>query len=60
MASSTGQTGQGLFPKQLIVMVSAETMKRIDRDAARERLSKSEVARTYLLAGMAIEDETGD
>jgi hypothetical protein len=45
------------YPHQLIVMVDEATWQRIESDAERGRLSKSEVGRTYLEAGIAYADE---
>jgi hypothetical protein len=52
MASPTGQTGKGKFPRQLVIMVTAETGELVDRLAAKHSLSKAEVARTFLEAGV--------
>lgn len=54
MASHTAAPGQ--YPEQLVIMVTSETKARIVSDAKRHRLSKSEVARTYLDAGIAEAD----
>lgn len=54
MASPTAAPGQ--YPEQLVIMVTSETKARIVSDAKRHRLSKSEVARTYLDAGIAEAD----
>lgn len=55
MASPTAAPGQ--YPKQLVIMVDEDTHKRISEEAATHWLSKSEVARTYLTAGMQHADE---
>lgn len=55
MASPTAAPGQ--YPEQLVIMVTSETKARINADAARHHLSKSEVARTYLEAGIQVADE---
>lgn len=55
MASPTAAPGQ--FPEQLVIMVKRETRDRIVADAERHKLSKSEVARTYLEAGISHADE---
>lgn len=41
------------YPRQLIVMASDELADRIAADSKRHGISKSEVARTYLEAGIA-------
>lgn len=55
MASPTAAPGQ--YPEQLVIMVTKETKARIVADATRHSLSKSEVARTYLEAGISHADE---
>lgn len=55
MASPTAAPGQ--YPEQLVIMVTSETKARIVADAKRHQLSKSEVARTYLDAGIEVADE---
>lgn len=55
MASPTAAPGQ--YPEQLVIMVTSETKQRINDDAERHRLSKSEVARTFLEAGIERADE---
>lgn len=49
MASSTRV---GRFPRQLVIMVSAETGDLVDELAAKHGESKAEVARTFLEAGI--------
>jgi hypothetical protein len=39
------------YPKQLVIMVSAELFERIEADAARNAMSKSEVGRILIEAG---------
>jgi hypothetical protein len=41
------------YPSQLVIMVSAETRETVDRAAAESGESLSEVARTFLEAGIA-------
>lgn len=55
MASETAAPGK--YPEQLVIMVTKETKARIVADAKRHTLSKSEVARTYLEAGISHADE---
>lgn len=55
MASPTAAPGK--YPEQLVIMVTAETKARIEADATKHYLSKSEVARTYLDAGIERADE---
>lgn len=55
MASATAAPGK--YPEQLVIMVTSETKARIETEAKQHWLSKSEVARTYLDAGMAHADE---
>lgn len=55
MASATAAPGK--YPEQLVIMVDTETKNRIETDAEAHRLSKSEVARTYLAAGIERADE---
>ena len=57
MASPTGQTGQGVYPRQIVIMVTNETAERLDAEAKRHRLSKSEVTRTYIEAGIEVADQ---
>jgi hypothetical protein len=45
------------YPHQLILMVSDETWARVQRDADEHVMSKSEVGRTYLEAGIVATDE---
>lgn len=45
------------YPHQLIVMVNDATWERIERDAAEQVLSKSEVGRTYLEIGIGAVDD---
>ena len=52
MASPTGQTGKGKYPRQLVIMVSEETGNLVDELAAKHSLSKAEVSRTFLEAGI--------
>jgi hypothetical protein len=49
--------GSAKFTHQLIVMLDDEMAERIDADAISSRISKSEVARTYMQAGMDRADE---
>lgn len=58
MASPTAAPGQ--YPEQLVIMVTSETKARITADAKRHKLSKSEVARTYLDAGIQVADEAAE
>lgn len=55
MASATAAPGK--YPEQLVIMVTTETKARIEADAKAHWLSKSEVARTYLEAGIERADE---
>jgi len=57
MASPTGQTGLGKFPHQIVIMVSIEVADRIADDAGAYKLSKSQVARAYIDAGIEAADE---
>lgn len=57
MASQTGQIGLGQYPEQIVIMTSTPMRNRIEREAKAHRLSKSEVARTYIEAGMKAADE---
>ena len=57
MASPTGQTGQGVYPRQIVIMVTHEIADRLDAEAKRHRLSKSEVTRTYIEAGIDVADQ---
>lgn len=57
MASPTGQTGKGIYPRQIVIMVTEKMADRLEEDAKRHRLSKSEVARTYIEAGIELADE---
>jgi len=56
MASPTGQTGLGKYPHQVVILVSDSVANRIADDAATYRLSKSQVARAYIDAGIAQAD----
>lgn len=51
MASPTGQTGRGKFPKTLILMVSEEFDEFVRETAATEGRSLSEVGRELMDAG---------
>lgn len=56
MASPTGQAGHGKYPKQIVTMVDEATDTRLRDEAARNRLSLSEVTRTYIELGMQSAD----
>lgn len=45
------------YPRQLVVMATDELADRIAADAARHGMSKSEVARLYLEAGIEAADK---
>lgn len=51
MASPTGQTGKGKFPKTLILMVSDDLDEHVRSTAADEGRSISEVGRELMDAG---------
>jgi predicted DNA-binding protein len=57
MASPTGQTGKGIYPRQIVIMVTEEIADRLEAEAKRHRLSKSEVTRTYIEAGVELADQ---
>jgi hypothetical protein len=52
MASKTA--APGLYPRQLVIMVTDEVGDYIDNTAAKHQVSKSEVARTLIDAGIEI------
>lgn len=58
MASSTA--APGLFPRQVVIMVTKDVGDYIDSMAERHRLSKSEVARTLIDAGIDAADEAAE
>lgn len=52
MASPTGQTGHARYPSQLVLIVGPDIVTRVTAEATLHRLSKSEVTRLYLEAGL--------
>lgn len=60
MASATGQTGKGKYPRQIVIMVSDEVADRIEREAIDEERSKSDVARGYIDAGIEWDNSKSD
>lgn len=52
MASQTAAPGQ--YPRQLVIMVTEKVGEYVDATAAKHRVSKSEVARTLIDAGIEV------
>ena len=52
MASKTA--APGLYPRQIVIMVTDEVGDLIDKMATKHRVSKSEVARTLIDAGIEV------